>query len=174
MADTEDQDQDESATGTQADKDRGDDSCGAPAELDAAAQNARLRSKQDAQPNTCVYVGFLGWWVTEKDLIEYFAPYGDLVSVRVSADATSMTRCSCYLLLTTCPQHNHNHNQQLWPVYTVSAECCLCAAYLFCSPTLKLLNHCVPAWTAVAHTPQCPYDTVASMHDFSHSVPAIL
>jgi hypothetical protein len=52
-------------------------------DLDAAAQNARLRSKQDACPNTCVYVGFLGWWVTEKDLIEYFSPYGELVSVRL-------------------------------------------------------------------------------------------
>lgn len=52
-------------------------------DLDAAAQNARLRSKQDACPNTCVYVGFLGWWVTEKDLVEYFSPYGELVSVRL-------------------------------------------------------------------------------------------
>jgi hypothetical protein len=54
-------------------------------ELDAAAQNARLRSKADACPNTCVYVGFLGWWVTEKDLQDFFCPYGELVSVRVSA-----------------------------------------------------------------------------------------
>jgi hypothetical protein len=53
-------------------------------DLDAAAQNARLRSKQDACPNTCVYVGFLGWWVTERDLVEYFQSYGELVSVRVS------------------------------------------------------------------------------------------
>jgi hypothetical protein len=53
-------------------------------DLDAAAQNARLRSKADACPNTCVYVGFLGWWVTEKDLHDFFSPYGELVSVRVS------------------------------------------------------------------------------------------
>jgi hypothetical protein len=62
----------------------GRDEDGGPAQdLDAAAQNARLRSKQDACPNTCVYVGFLGWWVSEKDLIEYFSPYGELVSVRL-------------------------------------------------------------------------------------------
>jgi len=54
------------------------------AELDAAAQNLRLRSKRDATPNTCVYVGFLGWWVTEKELEACFAPHGKLVSVRVS------------------------------------------------------------------------------------------
>jgi hypothetical protein len=60
----------------------GEDGAGAQ-DLDAAAQNARLRSKQDACPNTCVYVGFLGWWVSEKDLIEYFSPYGELVSVRL-------------------------------------------------------------------------------------------
>jgi hypothetical protein len=54
-------------------------------ELDAAAQNLRLRSKRDATPNTCVYVGFLGWWVTEKELEACFAPHGKLVSVRVSA-----------------------------------------------------------------------------------------
>jgi RNA recognition motif-containing protein len=59
----------------------GDDGCG---ELDAAAQNLRLRSKRDATPNTCVYVGFLGWWVTEKELEACFAPHGALVSVRVS------------------------------------------------------------------------------------------
>ncbi|GBF96669.1 hypothetical protein Rsub_09302 [Raphidocelis subcapitata] len=53
------------------------------AELDAAAQNARLRSKRDATPNTCVYVGFLGWWVTEKELEACFAPHGKLVSVRL-------------------------------------------------------------------------------------------
>ncbi len=54
-------------------------------DLDPAAQNARLRSKQDASPNTCVYVGFLGSWVTEQDLADFFAQYGTLVSVRVSA-----------------------------------------------------------------------------------------
>lgn len=59
-------------------------------DLDAGAQNARLRSKQDALPNTCVYVGFLGWWVTEKDLMEYFSPYGHLVSVRVSVAAAAV------------------------------------------------------------------------------------
>ena len=30
-----------------------------------------------------MYVGFLGWWVSEKDLVEYFSPYGELVSVRL-------------------------------------------------------------------------------------------
>ncbi|KAI8474762.1 MAG: hypothetical protein J3K34DRAFT_517852 [Monoraphidium minutum] len=53
------------------------------AELDAAAQNARLRSKRDATPNTCVYVGFLGWWVGEKELEACFSPHGKLVSVRL-------------------------------------------------------------------------------------------
>lgn len=67
--------------------DGADGDAGAGGELDAAAQNARLRSKQDACPNTCVYVGFLGWWVTERDLVEYFSPYGELVSVRVSGAA---------------------------------------------------------------------------------------
>lgn len=62
----------------------GDSGSSHQAEFDAAAQNSRLRSKSDAQPNTCVYVGFLGWWVTEHDLVEYFAPYGELQSVRVS------------------------------------------------------------------------------------------
>lgn len=84
-ADTEDQDQDGGCMNqpSPGNDDKGEDP-GAPQELDAAAQNARLRSKQDAQPNTCVYVGFLGWWVTEKDLQDYFSPYGQLASVRVS------------------------------------------------------------------------------------------
>ena len=84
-ADTEDQDQDGGciSQNSPGHDDKGEDP-GAPQELDAAAQNARLRSKQDAQPNTCVYVGFLGWWVTEKDLQDYFSPYGQLASVRVS------------------------------------------------------------------------------------------
>jgi hypothetical protein len=62
-------------------------------DLDAAAQNARLRSKADACPNTCVYVGFLGWWVTEKDLQDFFSPYGELVSVRVSQSVGVCLTC---------------------------------------------------------------------------------
>lgn len=83
-ADTEDQDQNDHCLShvSPGGDDKGEDP-GAPQELDAAAQNARLRSKQDAQPNTCVYVGFLGWWVTEKDLHDYFSPYGQLASVRL-------------------------------------------------------------------------------------------
>ncbi|WIA21268.1 hypothetical protein OEZ85_000502 [Tetradesmus obliquus] len=42
-----------------------------------------MMSKADACPSTCVYVGFLGWWVTEKDLHDFFSPYGELVSVRL-------------------------------------------------------------------------------------------
>jgi hypothetical protein len=61
----------------------GEEGLGGQQDLDAAAQNSRLRSKEDACPNTCVYVGFLGWWVSEKDLVEYFSPYGELVSVRL-------------------------------------------------------------------------------------------
>lgn len=62
------------------------------AELDAAAQNLRLRSKRDATPNTCVYVGFLGWWVSEKELEACFAPHGKLVSVRVSGRGKGRAR----------------------------------------------------------------------------------
>lgn len=50
---------------------------------DATAQNARLRAKPDVEPGPCLYVGFLGWWVTEKDLEDYFGPYGELKSIKV-------------------------------------------------------------------------------------------
>jgi hypothetical protein len=70
-------------------------------DLDAGAQNARLRSKADACPNTCVYVGFLGWWVTEKDLHDFFSPYGELVSVRVSCRVEIKCVFGCALGATT-------------------------------------------------------------------------
>ncbi|GBF90952.1 hypothetical protein Rsub_03807 [Raphidocelis subcapitata] len=52
-------------------------------EPDAAAQNARLRSKRGAAPNCCLYVGFLGWWVGAEDLEAAFSPHGRLASVRL-------------------------------------------------------------------------------------------
>ena len=56
---------------------------------DPAAQNARLRAKPSEQPSPCLYVGFLGWWVSEVLLREYFEDYGVVRSVKVTALAGS-------------------------------------------------------------------------------------
>lgn len=107
-------------------------------ELDAAAQNARLRSKQDACPNTCVYVGFLGWWVNERDLVEYFCPYGELVSVRVSTTTCAVhcvhqypcMRCQCCgidkQVVVLCPVVAAVADQQEKPTQPRAGICGVC------------------------------------------------
>jgi hypothetical protein len=61
----------------------------------AAVENAPGSGCISQEPSNKLFVGNIGWWVTEDDLLHWFSRFGNVVHVKVRPAFAFVWRCSC-------------------------------------------------------------------------------